>query len=292
MLSLNLRDGFPKDRVSSSRHPDLQGHHLDLRLVRNQWLLLDPKVEFLMSEVNEEKTSGDFREMGQRLAQEVVSFVKKKMDKFSRSGVLRTIKLSFVGHSIGNIILRTALTDSIMEPYLRYLHTYLSISGPHLGYLYSSNSLFNGGLWLLKKLKGTQCIHQLTFTDDPDLQNTFLYKLSKEKTLENFRNIILLSSPQDGYVPYHSARVEMCPASSGDSSKKGKAFLEMLNNCLDQIRAPSFENRVFMRCDVNFDISLQGRNLNTIIGRAAHIEFLETDVFARFIMWSFPDLFR
>ncbi|KAI3464023.1 hypothetical protein Pfo_020686 [Paulownia fortunei] len=270
----------------------VQGHHLDLRLVRNQWLLIDPKAEFLMSEVNEEKTSGDFREMGQRLAQEVVSFVKKKMDKASRSGVLRTIKLSFVGHSIGNIILRTALTDSIMEPYLRYLHTYLSVSGPHLGYLYSSNSLFNGGLWLLKKLKGTQCIHQLTFTDDPDLQNTFLYKLCKQKTLENFRNIILLSSPQDGYVPYHSARIEMCPASSGDYSKKGKVFLEMLNDCLDQIRAPSSEHRVFMRCDVNFDISLQGRNLNTIIGRAAHIEFLESDIFAKFIMWSFPDLFR
>ncbi|KAI3454575.1 hypothetical protein Pfo_011238 [Paulownia fortunei] len=268
------------------------GHHLDLRLIRNQWLLIDPKVEFLMSEINEEKTSGDFREMGQRLAQEVVSFVKKKMDKVSRSGVLRTIKLSFVGHSIGNIILRTALTDSIMEPYLRYLHTYLSVSGPHLGYLYSSNSLFNGGLWLLKKLKGTQCIHQLTFTDDPDLQNTFVYKLCKQKTLENFRNVILLSSPQDGYIPYHSARIEMCPASSGDHSKKGKVFLEMLNECLDQIRARSSEHRVFMRCDVNFDISLQGKNLNTIIGRAAHIEFLESDIFARFIMWSFPDLFR
>ncbi|GFP79957.1 protein fam135b [Phtheirospermum japonicum] len=269
-----------------------QGHHLDLRLVRNQWLLMDPKVEFLMSEANEDKTSGDFREMGQRLAQEVVSFIKKKMDKASRSGVLTTIKLSFVGHSIGNIILRTALTESIMEPYLRYLHTYLSVSGPHLGYLYSSNSLFNGGLWLLKKLKGTQCIHQLTFTDDPDLQNTFLYKLCQQKTLEHFKNIILLSSPQDGYVPYHSARIEMCPASSGDYSKKGKAFLEMLNECLDQIRAPSSEHRIFMRCDVNFDISLQGRNLNTIIGRAAHIEFLESDSFVKFIMWSFPDLFR
>ncbi|KAL7098636.1 hypothetical protein ACP275_09G030300 [Erythranthe tilingii] len=269
-----------------------QGHHLDLRLIRNQWLLIDPKVEFLMSEANEDKTSADFREMGHRLAQEVVSFVKKKMDKVSRSGVLRLIKLNFVGHSIGNLILRTALTDSIMEPYLKYLHTYLSVSGPHLGYLYSSNSIFNGGLWVLKKLKGTQCLHQLTFTDDPDLQNTFLYKLSKHKTLENFRNIILLSSPQDGYVPYHSARIEMCPASSGDNSKKGKVFLEMLNECLDQIRARSFEHRVFMRCDVNFDISLQGKNLNTIIGRAAHIEFLETDIFARFIMWSFPDLFR
>ncbi|KAL8529718.1 hypothetical protein ACS0TY_006963 [Phlomoides rotata] len=269
-----------------------QGHHLDLRLVRNQWLLIDPKVEFLMSEVNEEKTSGDFREMGQRLAQEVVSFVKKKMDKASRSGVLRTIKLSFVGHSIGNIILRTALTESIMEPYLRFLHTYLSVSGPHLGYLYSSNSLFNGGLWLLKKLRGTQCIHQLTFTDDPDLYNTFLYNLCKEKTLEHFRNIILLSSPQDGYVPYHSARIEMCPASSGDYSKKGKLFLEMLNDCLEQIRAPSSDHRIFMRCDVNFDISVQGRNINTLIGRAAHIEFLETDIFAKFIMWSFPEVFR
>lgn len=157
-----------------------------------------------MSEANEEKTSGDFREMGLRLAQEVTSFVKKKMDKATRHGNLKSIKISFVGHSIGNIILRTALTglfpmdldaffnlvqisttlfstfaESIMEPYLRYLHTYVSISGPHLGYLYSSNSLFNSGLWLLKKLKGTQCIHQLTFTDDPDIQNTFLYKLCK-----------------------------------------------------------------------------------------------------------------
>ncbi|KAA3476580.1 protein FAM135B-like protein isoform X1 [Gossypium australe] len=251
------------------------GHHLDLRLVRNQWLLIDPKIEFLMSEVNEEKTSGDFREMGLRLAHEVISFVKKKMDKASRSGHLRDIKLSFVGHSIGNVIIRTALAESPMEPYLRFLHTFVSLSGPHLGYLYSSNSLFNSGLWLLKKLKGTQCIHQLTFADDPDIRNTFFYKLC-----------------EDGYVPYHSARIESCRAASMDNSKKGKAFLEMLNNCLDQIRAPTAENRVFVRCDINFNTSSHGRNLNTLIGRAAHIEFLESDIFARFIMWSFPDLFQ
>lgn len=62
-----------------------------------------------MSEVNEEKTSGDFREMGLRLAQEVISFVKKKMDKASRYRSLQDIKISFVGHSIGNVIIRTAL---------------------------------------------------------------------------------------------------------------------------------------------------------------------------------------
>lgn len=269
-----------------------QGHHLDLRLIRNQWVLMDPKVEVLMSQANEDKTSGDFREMGQRLAQEVISFVKKKMDKESRCGNLRDIRLSFVGHSIGNLIIRTAIADSMMVPFLRYLHTYVSVSGPHLGYLYSSNSLFNSGLWIWKKLKGTQCIHQLTFTDDPDIQNTFIYKLCKQKTLDHFRHIILLSSPQDGYVPYHSARIESCQAASLDNSKKSRVFLEMLNDCLDQIRANPSERRVFMRCDVNFDATAYGKNLNSFIGRAAHIEFLESDIFARFIMWSFPELFR
>ncbi|XP_010912434.1 uncharacterized protein [Elaeis guineensis] len=268
-----------------------QGHHLDLRLVRNQWLLIDPGVECLMSETNEEKTSGDFREMGSRLAEEVIAFIRRKMDKLSKYGGCNDIKLSFVGHSIGNIIIRTALAESMMAPFLKHLHTYMSISGPHLGYWYSSNSLFNSGLWLLKKLKGAQCIHQLTFSDHPDLQNTFFYGLCKQKTLANFKNIILLSSPQDGYVPYHSARIELCQASSSDHSKKAGVFMEMLNNCLDQIRAPSSQRRVFMRCDVNFDQSTQGRNLNTIIGRAAHIEFLETDIFAKFIMWSYPELF-
>ncbi|XP_028802084.1 protein FAM135B-like [Neltuma alba] len=269
-----------------------QGHHLDLQLVRNQWLLIDPNIEFLMSEANEDKTSGDLREMGQRLAQEVISFLKRRMDKASRSGHLGDIRISFVGHSIGNLIIRTAIADNSMEPYLGYLHTYLSLSGPHLGYLYNSSSTFNSGLWLLKRLAEIRCIHQLTFTDDPDIQKTFLYNLCKKKTLYHFKHIILVSSPQDGYVPYHSARIESCQAASHDTSKRGRAFLEMLNNLLDQIRANPLHHRVFMRCDVNFDTTALGKNFDSFIGRAAHIEFLESDIYARFIMWSFPQFFR
>lgn len=71
--------------------------------------MIDPKVEFLMSEANEDKTFGDFREMGHRLAKEVIAFLKSKMDKASRYGSLGDIRLSFVGHSIGNLIIRTAI---------------------------------------------------------------------------------------------------------------------------------------------------------------------------------------
>ena len=76
--------------------------------------MIDPKIECLMSESNEEKTHGDFREMGQRLAHEVVSFFKRKMDKHAKYGRLKNVKLSFVGHSIGNVIIRAALAGKML----------------------------------------------------------------------------------------------------------------------------------------------------------------------------------
>lgn len=267
-----------------------QGHHLDLRLVRNQWLLIDPGAQCLMSKANEDKTAEGFRDMGQRLAQEVSSFLIKKFSSASGKAAYGSFKLSFVGHSIGNIIIRAALTDAAMKPYLNNLHTFMSVSGPHLGYLYSSNTLFSSGLWLFKKLKRSPCMHQLTFTDETDITSCFLFRLSQEKTFEHFQNVIILSSPQDRYVPYHSARMSMCQAAMQDT-KKGPAYRAMLKTCLDQILQPATSERFFLRCDVNFGTSSRSSSLNDFIGRTAHIEFLETCIYARFIMWSYPKLF-
>jgi hypothetical protein len=63
-----------------------------------------------LSETNEDRTYGDFKEMGKRLASEVLSFLRNKLDKYSRHGGCKELKLSFVGHSIGNIIIRSALS--------------------------------------------------------------------------------------------------------------------------------------------------------------------------------------
>lgn len=52
---------------------------------------------------------------------------------------------SFIGHSLGNLIVRSVLTRPRFKCYLSRLHTFLSLSGPHLGTLYNSSALVNTG---------------------------------------------------------------------------------------------------------------------------------------------------
>lgn len=59
---------------------------------------------------------------------------------------LNPSRISFVGHSLGTIIVRSALARPQMRPLLPRLHTFLSLSGPHLGTLYNSSGLVNMGM--------------------------------------------------------------------------------------------------------------------------------------------------
>jgi hypothetical protein len=60
-------------------------------------------------------------------------------------------RLSFAGHSMGGIIIRSAL--SYIRNIEQYLWAYLSFSSPHLGYLYEPSALVQAGLWLLGTLQ-------------------------------------------------------------------------------------------------------------------------------------------
>ena len=74
-------------------------------------------------------------------------------------------RISFVGHSLGTIIIRSALARPQMRPLLPKLHTFLSLSGPHLGTLYNSSGLVNMGnvrysafLWM--STNHNRCLHR------------------------------------------------------------------------------------------------------------------------------------
>lgn len=80
--------------------------------------------------------------------------------------------------------------------------------------------MIKAGLWAILKFKTITSLQQLTMEDEKDVRKTFLYKLSKEGNLKRFRRIILLSSFEDSYVPWHSARISL--NSQKKNSRSGK----------------------------------------------------------------------
>lgn len=66
---------------------------------------------------------------------------------------LNPTRISFVAHSLGTIIVRSALSRPALRPILPRLHTFLSLSGPHLGTLFNSSGLVNMGkfsIWFIQ----------------------------------------------------------------------------------------------------------------------------------------------
>lgn len=162
-----------------------------------------------------------------------------------------------------------------MRPWLARLHTFLSLSGPHLGTLYNASGLVNAGMWFMQKWKRSGSLLQLCLRDGGgDVRRSFLYRLSQRSTLHHFRHVLLCGSQQDRYVPLHSARLELCKAAVRDRSQLGAAYREMLHNVL----APVVARRqlTLVRYDVHHALP---HTANALIGRAAHIAVLDSELF-------------
>ena len=86
-------------------------------------------------------------------------------------------RVSFIGHSLGGLIIRAALPHLEGELKDKFF-TYMSLSSPHMGYMYNSNKLFDAGMWFLKKWRKSKCLTQLSMTDSKDTEQTALFKLS------------------------------------------------------------------------------------------------------------------
>ncbi|XP_015423673.1 PREDICTED: protein FAM135A isoform X6 [Myotis davidii] len=245
----------------------LDGNSADLRLVKTYIELGLPggRIDFLMSERNQNDTFADFDSMTDRLLDEIIQYIQIYS--------LTVSKISFIGHSLGNLIIRSVLTRPRFKYYLHKLHTFLSLSGPHLGTLYNSSALVNTGLWFMQKWKKSGSLLQLTCRDHSDPRQTFLYKLSNKAGLHYFKNVVLVGSLQDRYVPYHSARIEMCKTALKDK-QSGPIYSEMIHNLLRPILQSKDCNLV--RYNV---INALPNTADSLIGRAAHIAVLDSEIF-------------
>jgi hypothetical protein len=73
--------------------------------------------------------------------------------------------------------------------------------------MYNSSKIIDAGMWFLKTWRKSKSLMQLRMTDNKNLEECFLYKLSKMKGLGWFKHIVLVSSYQDSYAPFDSARI-------------------------------------------------------------------------------------
>ncbi len=86
----------------------------------------------------------------------------------------------------------------------------MSLSSPHLGYIYSKSNLVDAGMWILKKWKKSKSLEQLSLSDTSDLSESCLFKLSESPGLNWFKHVYLVSSHQDFYAPFESTRIQLC----------------------------------------------------------------------------------
>jgi alpha-beta hydrolase superfamily lysophospholipase len=124
--------------------------------------------------------------MGYRLSEEVNQFIRESCPGSNLS------RLTFIGHSLGGLIVRAALP--YLEKFKDKMHGYLSLCSPHLGYMYKSSKIFNAGMWILKKWKKSVALSQLSMTDNKDLEKTVLFELSRVEGFAWFKHIIFVSS--------------------------------------------------------------------------------------------------
>jgi hypothetical protein len=253
-----------------------QGNQLDMHILRNNILLHYPEHMVLCSKDNEAHTDGDIDEMGKRLANEVENFINENCPE----SVLT--KLSFIGFSIGGVICRAAIP--FLLKYKDKMVNFITFSSPHLGTITSLNHIVDAGMWIIKKWKKSISLLQLCMDDFQNYKDSLIYKLSNNNALSYFKNIILAGSHEDQYVPFESARIEITQKIGSDHIK-GNIIKEMVSNVWKNVEADTVH-----RLDVDFLIS--EKSLDSFIGRAAHILFLDSDYLMKILIYRFSEYFE
>ena len=241
------------------------GSYIDVKMLQDTISNIYPKGLFLLSRANEGRTDGCILEMGARLADEIKDFIRSYSS-------IHIDRISLIGHSLGGLIIRAAL--SRLSDLKDKFYSYVSLACPHLGCINNESILIDAGMWVLCKLKQSKVLLQLSMKDEKDLRRSAIYNLAKAQGLAWFAKVIFFSSSQDSYVPFYSARAEVPGGQEGEGVEQ-----EMVDSLLEQIEGS------FHRINTIFNIN--SMEVGNLIGRSAHVMFLDNLQFLNILVFKY-----
>ena len=213
--------------------------------------------------------------MGRKLAKEILDY----LSVYCPLQILG--KISFIGYSLGGLIIRAALPH--LGKIYDKLYTFMTLSSPHLGFLNNSSKIVEFGFGILTKWKKFPCLKELGLKDSTKFEDSYLLKLSKYEGLEHFKNIYFFSSPQDTYSPHESSRIQLAPKYNM-KDKNTEMISKMAQNILGKLK-----NDRITRVDI--DMIFEDNTMDVMIGRAAHISLIDNYTLIQMICYRYGHCF-
>jgi triacylglycerol esterase/lipase EstA (alpha/beta hydrolase family) len=112
--------------------------------------------------------------MASNLAKEITDYLS------SQSPTTDIRSISFICHSLGGLIVRTALSLPTLLPIKSKLHTIVTFGTPHLGYFLAKSWQTTLLMRLALSVGKATAFQQLMLQDNSDPRQCFLYKLSQQ----------------------------------------------------------------------------------------------------------------
>lgn len=144
-----------------------QATAFDMRRVADALQLLFPRVKVVSLQAVAAHTRESLTKQASLVTKEILSVLK----------TAEWLRISFISHSIGSLVLRLAIQSPLLNPYRSKYHLFLSLNAPHLGVLFPKWTL-EWGSKFVSFFNDAKVVQELLLKEEKKQRNTLLYKMA------------------------------------------------------------------------------------------------------------------
>ena len=144
-----------------------------MRKIADFLLLKYPHLKIIPLQACIDNTTKSLVILASMVAKEMASQLVSLSSKTGRA----VHQISFIGHSIGSVILQLAIRNPLLQNYQSCYHLFLSLNSPHLGVQFSSKT-HEWGKKVLSLVSSYAVVDELLLKDGNDSKNSLLYRMA------------------------------------------------------------------------------------------------------------------